>query len=166
MCSAHVFAPERGPVELAPPPFAEEDRPYAAPVHGDTAMATYFHTPIWSDPLWDCGPREILPEDHDLWFIKCDHCDEIGRLERRLACECNVLWCEAHAPCRHPDDDRQPFEVQPYRWRSLRERRHWRRPPTPGPGRRPRSWKVSDLSDLAEALAPVVHTITSRSPLY
>ena len=117
-------------------------------------MATYLHTPIWFDPLWDCGPREILPEDDDLWFVKCDHCNEIGRFERRLACERNGLWCEAHAPFRHPDDDRQPFEVTPYRWQSLRDRRRWFRPPTPAPDRGPRKSNVSEVSALPAALAP------------
>lgn len=117
-------------------------------------MPTYFHAPIWADPLWDCERRETLPEDEEQLIHRCDHCDRFARFIQPAGWDDHGLqWCELHAPFIHPDDDQQPVEVCPLRWPSLRARRRWSRPKTRAPAPySPRRWNVSDLADLPPAI--------------
>ena len=116
-------------------------------------MPKFYYSPIWADPMWDCGPREILPEDdHALW-IHCDHCFEIARFERCAALACDGFWCAAHAPFRHPDDPKEPFEVSPRRWSSPRIKRLYECPPWPAPAAKRRAWDVTDAAEIQAALA-------------
>ena len=116
-------------------------------------MAVYRN--IHLDPVWDCGPYELTPEEDAAWWIHCDHCYEVARFERFLRCECNGFWCEGHAPFRHPDDWYEPQEVEPMRWQSARQKRRDYRAPTPATEPlRPRRWNVTDLANISAALEP------------
>ena len=117
-------------------------------------MPAYFQAPLWADPLWACGCREILPKDDERLIYRCDHFDRFARFLQPAGWDDDGLqWCEFHTPLIHPDDDRQPVEVSPLRWPSLRARRRWSRPPTPAPEpHSARRWNVSDLATLRAAI--------------
>lgn len=118
-------------------------------------MPTYFHSPIWADPMWDCERREILPEDDERLIHRCDHCDRFARFIQERGWDDDYgRWCEEHVPRHyHPDASAAPFEVSPFRWPSLRAWRLWRHPPTPAPKPyTPRRWNVSDLAALPAAI--------------
>ena len=114
-------------------------------------MAVYRN--IHLDPAWDCEPYDLTPEEDAAWWIHCDHCYEVARFERFAVCECDGFWCEEHAPFRHPDDWREPQEIEPRRWWSARARRRFYRPPTPAPEpRAARRWNETDLSTMGSVL--------------
>ncbi len=121
---------------------------------GCDPMPTYFHSPIWADPMWDCERREILPEDDEQLIRRCDLCDRFARFIQPAGWDDDGLQRrEIHAPFIHPDDERQPAEVSPFRWPSWRALCRWSRPPTPtSEPYRPRRWNVSALAALPPAI--------------
>ena len=94
-------------------------------------MAVY--KDIHLDPMWDCGPYEVTPEEDATWWIHCDHCYEIAWFRSSNCDPRDRNWCLEHAPFGGLYECCEPVEIPAQRWQSAREKRRFCQTLTPAP---------------------------------